>query len=104
MLLAVEHMYCVRHLYANIKRKYGEGKKNEESIFMGNQGNYVSRMEKKMEEIKKINGNVYDKLIGLDPMLWCKHGFSFYSKSDMLMNNTIEALMEGYLKQEINLY
>ncbi|XP_020975322.1 uncharacterized protein LOC110270394 [Arachis ipaensis] len=51
---------------------------------------YVEEWERRMNQLKEINRDCYDKLFALDPKLWTKSHFTFLAKSDMLMNNISE--------------
>ncbi|XP_020985320.1 uncharacterized protein LOC107462923 [Arachis duranensis] len=90
-LPTLEHRLCLRHLYANCKKAYGGGIVLRDLILSIAKATYVEEWERKMNQLKKINRDYYDKLFALDPKLWTKSHFTFLAKSDMLMNNISEA-------------
>jgi len=40
-----------------------------------------------MGELRTINPEAYNWLIGIPRSSWCKHAFSIYPRCDVLMNN-----------------
>ncbi|XP_020971854.1 uncharacterized protein LOC110268988 [Arachis ipaensis] len=90
-LPTLEHRLCLRHLYANCKKAYGGGTVLRDLILSIAKATYVKEWERRMNQLKEVNRDYYDKLLALDPKLWTKSHFTFLAKSDMLMNNISEA-------------
>ncbi|RYR21806.1 hypothetical protein Ahy_B03g067121 isoform A [Arachis hypogaea] len=86
MLLGVEHRFCLRHLYANCKKAFVL----RDLILSTVKATYVEEWNRKMDRLKEVNKECYDKLAALDPKVWTKSHFTPYAKSDMLMNNISE--------------
>ncbi|WVY93826.1 hypothetical protein V8G54_032914 [Vigna mungo] len=51
---------------------------------------YEKEWEKKMGELKAINNEAYNWLLGIPTKTWCKHAFSTYCRCDVLINNLTE--------------
>ncbi|RYR67661.1 hypothetical protein Ahy_A03g014040 [Arachis hypogaea] len=90
-LPTLEHRLCLRHLYANCKKAYGAGTVLRDLILSIAKATYVEEWERRMNQLKELNRDCYEKLFALDPKLWTKSHFTFLAKSDMLMNNILEA-------------
>ncbi|XP_015970679.1 uncharacterized protein LOC107494166 [Arachis duranensis] len=90
-LPTLEHRLCLRHLYANCKKAYGGGAVLRDLILSIAKATYVEEWERRMNQLKELNRDCYEKLFALDPKLWTKSHFTFLAKSDMLMNNISEA-------------
>ncbi|WVZ03193.1 hypothetical protein V8G54_023999 [Vigna mungo] len=80
MMDGVEHRLCLRHLYNNFKKRFGGAAK----------ATYEKEWEKKMGELKAINIDAYNWLLGIPTKSWCKHAFSTYCRCDVLINNLSE--------------
>jgi hypothetical protein len=91
MFERVEHRLCLRHLYANLKKKIGGGTAIRDLMMGAAKATYQQAWEKKMNELKALDQKAWEWLVAHDPKLWCKHAFSFYPKCDVLMNNLSEA-------------
>ncbi|KAK2434921.1 hypothetical protein QL285_020024 [Trifolium repens] len=87
----VEHRLCLRHLYANFKKKFGGGTLIRDLMMGDAKATYFQAWEAKMNELKAIDKKAWDWLMAVDTKTWCKHAFSFYSKCDVLMNNLSES-------------
>lgn len=44
-----------------------------------------------MKELKAINTKAREWISKISTKIWCKYGFSFYPKCDIIMNNVFEA-------------
>ena len=53
MVLSVEHMYCVRHIYANINKYWGGGTIPRNLILARGKTITQNKMEKHMNELNK---------------------------------------------------
>jgi hypothetical protein len=91
MFERVEHRLCLRHLYANYKKKFGGGTRIRDLMMGAAKATYFQAWEAKMAELKIANIKAWEWLVKIDTKLWCKHAFSFYPKCDVLMNNISEA-------------
>lgn len=91
MFEVVEHRLCLRHLYANFKKKFGGGSAIRDLMMGASKATYYQAWEKKMQQLKAIDVPAWEWLMLVPTKLWCKHAFSFYSKCDVLMNNLSEA-------------
>jgi hypothetical protein len=91
MFDTVEHRLCLRHLYANFKKKFGGGSLIRDLMMGAAKATYYQAWEAKMAEIKIVNLKAWEWLMGIPTKSWCKHAFSFYPKCDVLMNNLSES-------------
>ncbi|XP_054806274.1 uncharacterized protein LOC129308940 [Prosopis cineraria] len=91
LLGGVEHRYCVRHLYANIKARYGGGTLVKDLVICTVKATYPPAWEGIMNELKKVSKNAYDHLMTFPLSCWTKAYFDDYFKSDMIMNNISES-------------
>ncbi|RYR03373.1 hypothetical protein Ahy_B06g082281 [Arachis hypogaea] len=73
------------------RKAYGCGTVLRDLILSIAKATYVEEWERRMNQLKEINRDCYDKLFALDPKLWTKSHFTFLAKSDMLMNNISKA-------------
>ncbi|KAK3188373.1 hypothetical protein Dsin_027934 [Dipteronia sinensis] len=84
-----EHRFCVRHMYANFKKKF------KDNIIMGKmwkavRSTTVDDFQICMAEIKKLNEKAWEWLNEISPSQWSKSYFSVYPKCDMTLNNLCE--------------
>jgi hypothetical protein len=91
MFERIEHRLCLRHLYANFKKKFGGGAAIRDLMMGAAKATYVQAWEQKMNELKALDFKAWEWLMRVPPKSWCKHAFSFYSKCDVLMNNLSES-------------
>ncbi|XP_058759808.1 uncharacterized protein LOC131633114 [Vicia villosa] len=94
-----EHRFCLRHLYANFKKKYGGGTLYRYLIMAAAKATYLKSHEEKMNQIKEVSLDAYDWLNAIPKHKWCKHAFPLYSKCDVLMNNLSESFNATILMQ-----
>ncbi|XP_039683818.1 uncharacterized protein [Medicago truncatula] len=87
----LEHRLCLRHLYANFKKKFGGGSLIRDLMMGAAKATYFQAWDAKMNELKKVDHAAWEWLRGHNPKLWCKHAFSYYPKCDVLMNNISES-------------
>jgi hypothetical protein len=99
MLPGTEHRFCVRHLYANFKKKFGGGTLLRDLMMGAAKATYYEAWEDKMEQIKQEKKAAYDWLIAIPTKQWCKHAFPFYSRCDVIMNNLSESFNATILLQ-----
>ncbi|WVZ23674.1 hypothetical protein V8G54_002218 [Vigna mungo] len=91
MMDGVEHRLCLRHLYNNFKKRFGGGVLIRDLMMGAAKATYEKEWEKKMSELKAINIDAYNWLIGIPTKSWCKHAFSTYCRCDVLINNLSES-------------
>jgi len=98
-LPGVEHRFCLRHLYANFKKKFGGGTLLRDLMMGAAKSTYFEAWEEKMLKIKDVKEEAYNWLNVIPPKKWCKHAFPFYSRCDVLMNNLSESFNATILLQ-----
>ncbi|XP_058781430.1 uncharacterized protein LOC131655613 [Vicia villosa] len=91
MFERIEHRVCLRHLYANFRKKFGGGALIRDLMMEAAKATYYQGWLQKMNELKLIDLDAWTWLMGVPPKSWCKHAFSFYPKCDVLMNNISES-------------
>ncbi|GAU21282.1 hypothetical protein TSUD_286920 [Trifolium subterraneum] len=91
MFERVEHRLCLRHLYANFKKKFGGGTLIRDLMMGTAKATYYQAWEAKMSELKAFDKKAWDWLKDIPTKMWCKHAFSYYHKCDVLMNNLSES-------------
>lgn len=90
MFERIEHRLCLRHLYANIKKRF-EGGTLIRDLMMGvAKATYYQGWIQKLNELKKMDVKAWSWLMEVPIKCWFKHAFSFYHKCDVLMNNIAE--------------
>ena len=88
---AYKHRFCLRHLYANFKKKFGGGTLFRDLMMAAAKATYFEAHETRMLMIKEANPDAYNWLEAIPKTKWCKHAFPFFSKCDVLMNNLSES-------------
>ncbi|XP_058746137.1 uncharacterized protein LOC131619011 [Vicia villosa] len=91
-----EHKFCLRHLYANFKKRFGGGTLFRDLMMAAAKATYFEAHEAKMLMIKEAKLEAYEWLEAIPKNKWCKHAFPFFSKCDVLMNNLVSLLMPSY--------
>ncbi|WVZ06131.1 hypothetical protein V8G54_019477 [Vigna mungo] len=87
----VEHRLCLRHLYNNFKKRFGGGVLIRDLMMGAAKATYEKEWEKKIGELKAINIDAYNWLLGIPTKSWCKNAFSTYCRCDVLINNLTES-------------
>ncbi|XP_038721992.1 uncharacterized protein LOC120014142 [Tripterygium wilfordii] len=82
----VHHRFCVRHLYANFKKRWNL-KTLKDYFFVAAGATTQRRFSYWMEEIKKIDIQAFHWINQHDPILWSKHAFNPNVKCDIIVNN-----------------
>ncbi|XP_057739645.1 uncharacterized protein LOC130956635 [Arachis stenosperma] len=90
LLPGVDHRFCVRHLYANFKKKF-PGLNLKKRMWRAAKCTYLAAWKKELMEIRAISEGAYRHLIGIRPKYWTKSRFEFYPKCDALVNNMCES-------------
>lgn len=91
MFERIKHRLCLRHLYANFKKKFGGVTLIKDLMMGADKATYYQGWHEKMQELKMLDTNAWEWLIKVPIKTWCKHAFNFYSKCDVLMNNIYES-------------
>ncbi|XP_058776094.1 uncharacterized protein LOC131650398 [Vicia villosa] len=96
---AFEHRFCVSHLYANFKKKFGGGTLFRGLMLAAAKATYVEAHQQYMHKIKEASNDAFEWLEAIPKSKWCKHVFPLYSKCDVLMNNLSESFNATILLQ-----
>jgi hypothetical protein len=91
MFESIEHRLCLRHLYANFKKKFGGGTLIRDLMMGAAKATYFQAWKAKMDELKKVDVGAWEWLMLHPTKSWSKHAFSYYPKCDILMNNLTES-------------
>ena len=70
----VEHMQCVRHVYANFKKAY-TGLEFKKLFWVASMSCVESDFMRHMETIKKLSPSAYEYLMSRQPKTWCRAYF-----------------------------
>ncbi|WOL04377.1 hypothetical protein Cni_G13098 [Canna indica] len=82
-----EHRLCVRHIYLNMKRKYGGATILRDRMLACSKATYFAAWEREMMDLKELNSDIHKWLAEHDAHTWAKSHFSEWSKSDIIMSN-----------------
>ncbi|XP_050897447.1 uncharacterized protein LOC127104300 [Lathyrus oleraceus] len=85
----VDHEFCVKHLYSNLRKKF-HGLKLKELIRRDTTANHVNAWEKIMLEIKGVNEEAFKHLDKIPPRFWSKSRFRTSISYDTSVNNMSE--------------
>ncbi|XP_028779040.1 uncharacterized protein LOC114735508 [Neltuma alba] len=91
LLEGAEHRFCVRHLYSNIKVKYGGGTLIRDLVLRAAKATVQSDWRDRMNELKAICSGAHDHLMAIPPSCWSRSHFDAYSKCDTITNNITES-------------
>ncbi|KAL5581225.1 hypothetical protein UlMin_013667 [Ulmus minor] len=84
-----EHRFCVRHMYANFKKKF----KNDiirNKVWQAARSSKVEDFVEVMEQIRRIDERAWHWLTEKPATQWSRSHFRTYPKCDMLLNNLCE--------------
>ncbi|WJX65969.1 hypothetical protein P8452_50574 [Trifolium repens] len=70
MSLRVEHRLCLRHLYANFKKKFGGGTLIRDLMMGAAKATYIQAWQVKMNELKKADLKAWEWLSNVPTKLW----------------------------------
>ncbi|XP_027933675.1 uncharacterized protein LOC114189166 [Vigna unguiculata] len=90
MLPGAEQRFCMRHLYAIFRKKFG-GKKLKNLMWRAAVSTYPQAWEREMKNIKEANLEAYKYLIAIPPRFWSRSRFTSQAICDTLVNNMSEA-------------
>ncbi|KAL9686599.1 hypothetical protein QQ045_030992 [Rhodiola kirilowii] len=91
-----EHRSCVRHIYANFKKKF-KGKELKDAMWAAARATTKGQFNEKMEVLKVLDAAAHSYMTTFDPKLWSRHAFAFFSRSDTLSSNISECF-NAYIK------
>lgn len=77
MFERIEHILCLRHLYANFKKRFGGGTAIRDLMMGAAKATYIQAWEKKMNELRQLDPKAWVWLMGFPTKLWGKHAFKF---------------------------
>ncbi|XP_057453442.1 uncharacterized protein LOC130745284 [Lotus japonicus] len=97
LLQGCDHRLCVRHLYANLKKKFGGGVLLRNLMMAAAKATYEEAWREKMDLIKQQNALAYEWLMDKAKSSWCRHAFSIYPRCDVVMNNLSESFNAAIL-------
>lgn len=97
LLQGCDHRLCVRHLYANLKNKFGGGVLLRNLMMAAAKATYEGAWREKMDLIKQHNAIAYEWLMDKPKSSWCRHAFSIYPRCDVVMNNLSESFNAAIL-------
>ncbi|KAL5549696.1 hypothetical protein UlMin_004927 [Ulmus minor] len=86
-----EHMFCVRHLYANFKKKF-KGDVIRNKLWQATRTSKDEDFKVVMNEIKAIDERAWLWLCEKPPSQWTRSHFRTYPKCDMLLKNLCESV------------
>lgn len=86
-----KHIFCLRHLYVNFKKKFGGGTLFRDLMMVVAKATYFEEYKSKMLIINEDSLEAYEWLEAIPKTKWCKYAFPFFSKCDVLMNNLSES-------------
>ncbi|XP_014494997.1 uncharacterized protein LOC106756913 [Vigna radiata var. radiata] len=90
LLPGAEHRFCMRHLYANFRKKF-RGQTLKNLMWKPATSYYPEAWEREMLKIKYVNVEAYKHLIVLPPRYWSRSRFTGRVVCDTLVNNMSEA-------------
>lgn len=85
-----ENRFCVRNLYTNINNDGFRVVEIKNALWTAARAARVEEFKRRMEDLKKIDQNVYAWLVKKSEQHWSKAFFSIIPKCDILLNNMCE--------------
>ena len=86
-----EHRFCVRHLYANFKKKF-KIDMIRNKVWQAARSSKVEDFVEVMEQIRRIDERAWRWLTEKPATQWSRSHFRTYPKCDMLLNNFCEGI------------
>ncbi|XP_014495732.1 uncharacterized protein LOC106757562 [Vigna radiata var. radiata] len=90
LLPKAEHRFCMRHLYANFRKKF-RGHTLKTLMWKAATSTYPQAWEREMLNMKEVNVEAYKHLIVIPPRYWSRSRFTGRAVTDTLVNNMSEA-------------
>lgn len=73
----IEHRLCLRHLYANFKKRFGGGTLIRDLIMGSAKTTYYQGWIQNVDELKKVDVKAWTWLMVVPTKCWCTHAFNF---------------------------
>nr|KAJ0219418.1 hypothetical protein LSAT_V11C300120670 [Lactuca sativa] len=86
-----EHRYCLRHIHENMKATW-RGKQFKDLLWDCAKASTVQQFQRSMEEVRKLNNDVYEWLKNIPPQHWSRSHFTGRAHTDAMLNNMCESL------------
>jgi hypothetical protein len=93
----VEQRLCVKHLYANWKKKY-PGLELKEVFWMAARATTIPTWERAMNRLKAMNEKAWKDMKDVPPAMWSRSHFKLDTQSDLQVNNMCEAFNRAILE------
>ncbi|XP_014499459.1 uncharacterized protein LOC106760551 [Vigna radiata var. radiata] len=90
LLPGVEQRFCVRHIYANFRKKF-PGQLLKHLLWKAASSTHPQAWEAVMREIKDVNADAFKYLLAIPPRFWSRSRFTGKAVCDTLVNNMSEA-------------
>ncbi|XP_052724073.1 uncharacterized protein LOC108346627 [Vigna angularis] len=90
LLPGVENRFCVRHIYANFRKKF-PGHILRRLLWKATSSTHPQAWEAVMREIKYVNPDAFKHLLAISPRYWSRSRFTGKAGCDTLVNNMSEA-------------
>jgi hypothetical protein len=87
----LEHKYCIKHLYANLKGKRFRGKEFKDALWGASRAPNEIQFKYYLEVIRGMDQRAYNYLEKVNPKMWSWHAFKTSSSSDILLKNNAES-------------
>ncbi|KAI9200853.1 hypothetical protein LWI28_014107 [Acer negundo] len=87
-----EHRFCVRHMYANFKKKFKDDI-TRGKMWKAARSTKVEDFQTCMAEIKELNEKTWEWLNEISQSQWLKSFFLVHFKCDMTLNNLCEIVI-----------
>ena len=86
----VEHIFCVKHIYNNFKLNF-KGLELKAALWRRAAATTVREFEKRMQDMKELDKEVWEYLVDIQPTQWTKSHFTPRAIFDCYMNNFSES-------------
>ncbi|XP_047173523.1 uncharacterized protein LOC124841314 [Vigna umbellata] len=90
LLPGVENKFCVRHIYANFRKKF-PCHILRRLLWKATSSTHPQAWETVMREIKDVNPDAFKHLLAIPPRYWSRSRFTGNAVCDTLVNNMSEA-------------
>jgi hypothetical protein len=91
LMPGLEHMYCVKHLHANLKGKAFKGKEFKDAPWGAARAPNDIQFKYYLEVIRGMDKRANNYFEKVDPKMWSRHACRTSSSSDILLNNIVES-------------
>ncbi|XP_074378168.1 uncharacterized protein LOC141719692 [Apium graveolens] len=97
-----EHRLCVRHLFANFKKRFGTGLLKRQFWIIAT-ATYPTAHVKAMKGLEKLYRKAHAHLAKFDAKSWTKAYISTLQRQTMLTTTCLSHLIHGYLMRVLNM-